>query len=127
MLDQDTMKRLGEDPDGLVTYEYIANHINLLDNDEMTQLVDNMTSVDHTGQFVVSAARYLYATDPVTYAAPINALVAAAIDKDREHRYIGSLLEAMYGHDYRERADELSAADDNFRRIYKRLYGNHAI
>lgn len=127
MLDQDTMKRLGEDPDGLVTYEYIANHINLLDNDEMTQLVDNMTAVDHTGQFVVSAARYFYATDPVTYAAPINALVAAAIDKDRERRYIGSLLEAMYGHDYRERADELSAADDNFRRIYKRLYGNHAI
>lgn len=127
MLDQDTMKRLGEDPDGLVTYEYIANHINLLDNDEMTQLVDNMTAVDHTGQFVVSAARYLYATDPATYAAPINALVAAAIDKDRERRYIGSLLEAMYGHDYRERADELSAADDNFRRIYKRLYGNHAI
>jgi len=121
------MKRLGEDPDGLVTYEYIANHINLLDNDEMAQLVDNMTAVDRTGQFVVSAARYLYATDPVTYAAPINALVAAAIDKDREHRYIGSLLEAMYGHDYRERADELSGADDNFRRIYKRLYGNHAI
>lgn len=127
MLDQETMKRLGADPDGLVTYEYIANHINLLDSDEMTQLVDNMIAVDLTGQFAVSAARYLYATDAEAYATPINTLVAAAIDKDRERRYIGSLLEAIYGHDYRERADVLSAADDNFRRIYKRLYGNHAI
>ncbi len=33
----------------------------------------------------------------------------------------------MYGPDYADRADELSAADNNFRRIYKRLYPNSVI
>lgn len=127
MIDSETMKRLAADPDGLVTYEYIANHINQLDNDEMAQLVDNMIAVDLSGQFVVSAAKYLHASDPQAYAPAVNRLVAAAIGKDREHRYIGSLLEAIYGPDYRQNADALSADDDNFRRIYKRLFNADTI
>jgi hypothetical protein len=31
-------------------------------------------------------------------------------------------MEQFYGADYAGRAAELSAADNNFRRIYKRLY-----
>lgn len=118
------MKSLAADPDGLLTYEYIANHINELSPDDMTALADNMIQVDRNGQFVVSAARYLSATDRELFAEPIARLIAAAIEKDRERRYLGDLLQAIYGPDYAERAGELSAADDNFRRIYKRLYSN---
>jgi len=63
MIADDIMKSLAADPDGLLTYEYIANHINELSPDDMTALADNMIQVDRNGQFVVSAARYLSATD----------------------------------------------------------------
>ena len=43
-------------------------------------------------------------------------------DKDRERVYIGSLLTDIWGPDYMDKASELAAADNNFRRIYKRLY-----
>lgn len=113
-------KLLGKDPDGLLTYEYLANHISEID-EVIDDIVDNMIAVDHTGQFLVSAARYLFAIDKDTYRAPVSKLIASAIEKDRERRYIGDLL-TMWGQDYEENAAELSAADDNFRRIYKRLY-----
>ena len=115
------MKRLQSDPDGLLTYEYIANHIDGCMED-MDALVDNMARVDLTGQFVISAARYLFAIDPETFAGPIDRLVNLGIEKDRERRYLGALMEQFYGADYADRASELSASDDNFRRIYKRLY-----
>lgn len=82
----------------------------------------NMITVDKTGQFVASAARYLFAIDGEKYAHVINKLIAAAIDKDRERRYLGDLMQAIYGEDYASRADQLNVTDDNFRRIYKRLY-----
>ena len=44
------------------------------------------------------------------------------IDKDRERKYIGSLLEALWGADYHDNADKLRETDDNFRRIYKRMF-----
>lgn len=66
-MEQDLKKRLSLDPDGLLTYEYIANHIGECDN-IMGELVDNMILVDPTGQFMVSAARYLYAINPEAYA-----------------------------------------------------------
>lgn len=119
-MDQETRKQLAKDPDGLLTYEYIANHIGNCDND-MDELVDNMIAVDTTGQFMVSAARYLGAIDAAKYAPHINRLVATAIDKDRERRYIGDLLQSLWGNDYEERAATLSLTDDNFRRIYKRM------
>ncbi|MDE6377626.1 MAG: hypothetical protein K2K72_02665 [Duncaniella sp.] len=120
-MDQDLKKQLAADPDGLLTYEYIANNIGLCD-EIMDELVDNMILVDSTGQFVVSAARYLHAIDHDLYASAIDRLVATAIEKDREHRYLPTLIESLYGADYAERAEQLSATDNNFRRIYKRLY-----
>ena len=120
-MDQETRKHLGKDPDGLLTYEYIANHIGLCD-DDMPLLVDNMIAVDSTGQFMVSAARYLGAIDAVKYQESIGRLVAMAIERDRERRYIGDLLTSLWGPDYLERAEALSSSDDNFRRIFKRIH-----
>ena len=53
--------------------------------------------------------------------------MAAAIEKDRERAYIGQLLAELWGEDYAEHADEISARDDNFRRIYKRLFPSSAL
>ena len=121
MIDDAIKKRLETDADGLATYEYIANHIDDCAAD-MDFLIDNMNRVDLTGQFVISAARYLYAIDSESFAAAIDRLINLGIEKDREHRYIGALMEQFYGADYTDRAAELSASDNNFRRIYKRLY-----
>jgi uncharacterized membrane-anchored protein YjiN (DUF445 family) len=120
-MNEDKIKELRKDPDGLLTYEYIANNIDVC-FDDIDLLVDNMINVDTTGQFLVSAARYLNAIDPEKFHAAIDRLVAAAIDKDRERRYIGDLLESLYGADYQQRAEQLSQTDNNFRRIYKRLF-----
>lgn len=120
-MDEELKKHLGKDPDGLLTYEYIANNIDGIDP-VLPDLVDNMINVDPNGQFCVSAARYLHAIDPQRYGASVDRLIAAAIDKDRERAYISQLLPDIWGADYKERAEELSAADNNFRRIYKRIY-----
>lgn len=119
-MEQELKKQLLQDPDGLLTYEYIANHIGQCD-DIMPELVDNMILVDKTGQFVASAARYLNAIDPEGYHDHISRLVGAVIEKDREHQFLSNLVESLYGADYAERAAELSETDDNFRRIYKRI------
>ncbi len=126
MIDENLKKQLDADPDGLATYEYIANHIENC-ADDMDALIDNMARVDLTGQFTISAARYLHAIDAEGFAPHIDRLVALGIDKDRERRYLGALLEQFYGADYAEKAAELSAADNNFRRIYKRLFPQSAI
>jgi hypothetical protein len=115
------LKTLSTDPDGLLTYEYIANNIGKCD-DDLDRLVDNLRKVDLTGQFMASAARYLNAIDAERYGEAVRNLVAATIDRDREHRYIGDLMQSLYGENYAERAAELSATDNNFRRMYKRLY-----
>lgn len=52
----------------------------------------------------------------------IDKLVKGAIDRDKERRYIGDLLESLWGKDYAERAQSLISSDDNFRRIYKRVF-----
>lgn len=120
-MDENLKKQLSKDPDGLLTYEYIANNISTVD-DIMLELADNIINVDLTGQFVVSAARYLNAIDKEKYAESIDRLVKAAIEKDRERKYLGDLAVSIWGADYKEHADELAAKDDNFRRIYKRLF-----
>ena len=119
-MDKDLKKDLLQDPDGLLTYEYIANNIDNCD-DIIDELVDNMILVDTTGQFLASAARYLNAIDPERYSICISRLTSSAIDKDRERRYLPALAKALWGHDYEVRAEELKASDDNFRRIYKRI------
>ena len=99
----------------------LANNMGSIDND-LPALVDNMILKDRTGQFVVSTARYLNAIDRDKYAPSIDLLVKAAIAKDRDHVYLAYLASSLWGSDYKEHAAELSAKDDNFRRIFKRLY-----
>ena len=125
-MDDSLKKQLCEDETGLTTYEYIANNIDTID-DDLPELVANIINVDLNGQFVVSTARYLYAIDSERYAQSIDALVKAAIEKDREHKYLGDLIAGIYGADYKEHASELSRTDDNFRRIYKRLYPSNGL
>lgn len=118
---------LRQDPDGLLTYEYIANHIGECGPDELDALIENMVIVDRSGQFLASAARYLHAIDPETFSNGIRRLVAATIDRDREHKYLSDLVLGLYGEDYASRAEQLCACDDNFRRIYKRLFPTNVI
>ena len=120
MIEVDVKNKLGKDPDGLLTYEYIANNVDSCDED-MDFLVANMIKVDLSGQFVASAARYLYAIDAERYGKYISQLIASVIEKDREHRYLPDLIQGIWGEDYAQRVEELNK-DDNFRRIYKRLY-----
>ncbi len=122
-MNQDDAKRLKGDPDGLLTYEYLANNIESCD-DDLDALAENLVRVDLNGQFTASAAKYLHAIDKEKYAGAIAVLVAATIDKDREHRYLSDLLSSLYGTDFMSRSKELSATDNNFRRIFKRLYPN---
>ena len=126
-INENDIQALRRDRDGLLTYEYLANHIDDLRPDDLDLLVDNMITVDRSGQFLAIAARYLHAIDADDYASAISRLVAATIDKDREHRYLPDVLNSLYGPDYHSRVAELSANDNNFRRIYKRLFPNSVI
>lgn len=121
ILMDETIKYLCKDSDGMLTYEYIANHIGDCDN-IMEDLIENMKRADSTGQFVASTARFLAAVDASRFRKYIDMLIEATIDKDRERRYLGSLLKGIWGEDFQERANELRETDDNFRRIYKRIY-----
>ena len=107
---EDDKKRLRLDPDGLLSYAFLANNMG------------SCTPEDLTGQFLASAARYLHAIDPDGFEEQVRTLVAATIDKDREHKYLPELMTSLYGADCLERREQLCASDDNFRRIYKRLY-----
>ena len=112
--------------DGMAIYEYIVDNAES-DNLQMGDVIMKLKSVDTTGQFFASAARYLAALDRPRFEQWLGQLVECAIEKDRDRRYIGSLLEALWGADYKERAEELKVTDDNFRRIYKRLYESSVI
>ncbi len=125
-MNNDLKKILSSDTDGLLTYEYIANHMGACDND-MPALADNIIRVDLTGQITVSAALYLHATGPDKYKEIIDKLIAASLQKDRERKYIGDLLSGIWGEDYKSRVEELKQQSDNFRRIYKRVYANDVI
>lgn len=120
MIEEQAKKKIETDSNGLSTYSYIANNIDSCDED-MDFLVANMIKVDMTGQYVASAARYLYAINKEQYKSHISTLIASVIEKDREHRYLPDLIQGIWGDDYLQRAEELKS-DDNFRRIYKRLY-----
>ncbi|MCF0204008.1 MAG: hypothetical protein HUK12_01690 [Muribaculaceae bacterium] len=120
-MDTELKKKLSKDESGLLTYEYIANNMGAI-HAIMPELVQNIIDVDHTGQFVVSTARYLNAISKEKYAAEIDSLIKAAIEKDRERKYLGALVVDFWGSDYKEHVTELIASSDNFRRIYKRLY-----
>lgn len=119
-------KILSSDPDGMASYEYLVNNTDA-DTDTITRVADNIIKVDTTGQFVCSAARYLSAVDSRRYAPAIDRLLNSAIDKDRDHAYLPDLLTAIWGEDYAAHADELKETDDNFRRIYKRVFPSGAL
>lgn len=121
MTDQELKDKL-QRADGLGCYECLANNIATLTPEQTAMIADRMAAVDVSGQFMASATRYLHASDPERFAPAIKQLVEGVIDKDREHRYLGDILTALYGQNFEERAHELSATDNNFRRIYKRLY-----
>lgn len=110
----------------MATYDYIVNNVDTC-LDSMQELVENLKRVDISGQFLASTARFLSAVDRVKFAEWLTPLIEGAIEKDRERRYIGSLLQAIWGKDYMEHVDELKAQDDNFRRIYKRVYPGNSI
>lgn len=120
------LKSLTEDKDGMATYDYIVNNVDTC-LDSMSELVENLKRVDISGQFLASTARFLCAVDREKFAEWLTPLIEGAIEKDRERRYIGSLLQAIWGKDYMEHVDELKAKDDNFRRIYKRVYPGNSI
>lgn len=125
-MNQSDIKTLESDTDGLKTYEYLANNIDNPDLD-MDYVISRLRDLDLTGQFLASAARYLHAIDHDRFESAIRLMVSLTIDRDRERRYIGDLLTSLYGPDYARHADELSAKDNNFRRMYKRLYSNSAL
>lgn len=125
MTDEDK-KRLAADTDGLAAYEYIANHIEE-GLEDIDAVIEYMQQSDSTGQIMASTAKYLHAIDHKKFEKQINALVEATIDKDREHRYLADILNGIYGPDYEERVPELTQTDNNFRRIYKRIYPNTPI
>ncbi len=122
----ETLKSLTGDTDGMATYDYIVNNVDTC-LDSMPELVENLRRADISGQFLASTARFLCAVDREKFSGWITPLVEGAIEKDRERRYIGSLLKAIWGADYMERAEQLKETDDNFRRIFKRIYPSGSI
>lgn len=126
MTEEDIKKLRQADQDGLLTYEYIANNVNNLDED-MPVLVEVLADIDRTGQFTASAARFLKAMDAERYARAIERLVAVTIDHDREHNYLPELMQCIYGSVSPQDAVELCSKDNNFRRMYKRLYADTAM
>lgn len=106
---------------GMAIYEYIVNNVETC-RDQLDSLILELKQNDRTGQFLASSARFLAAVDKENFGEYIPVLIEAAIEKDRERRYIGELLKAIWGPDYNERADELRERDDVFRRLYKRVY-----
>lgn len=126
MTEKEIKELQDRDTDGLLIYEYMANNIGRIDED-MPALCEILCTDDRTGQFTASAARFLHAVDAETYAASVKRLVSSTIDRDRERRYLPELMESIYGPVDALDVAEMSAADNNFRRLYKRLYADTAM
>lgn len=124
---KDDLTKLQNNPDGLKAYEYLVNNLDTLTPDVLDQIVDIIITADPTGQYLTSSSRFLNAIDSQAYAPQVKRMVALVIDRDREHRYIPDLIEALYGPDYKENASQLATDDNNFRRMYKRLYPEGAL
>lgn len=121
MSDNDTKNALADECRGMEIYEYIVN--NPVDcRDRLDSLIMELRRHDASGQFLASTARFLAAVDKEGFAEYLPSLIESAMEKDRERRYIGQLLEAIWGKDYKENAGQLRESDDVFRRLYKRVY-----
>ncbi len=55
MMTTEQQRALAADPDGLATYEFIANNIEVLTQEDIELLASNMIQVDVSGQFCTSA------------------------------------------------------------------------
>lgn len=119
-MDENTVKTLSADSTGMLCYEYLVNNVEQ-NRECLDFLVETIKHADISGQFTASSAIFLAAVDRRGFASAISDLVAATITKDREHKYLTQLAAAIWGSDFADRAEVLST-DDNFRRIYKRLY-----
>lgn len=108
---------------GMELYEYIVDHTETID-EELGELIARLRDTDVSGQFFASTARYLAAVDRQRFDPWIGSLVEGAIEKDREHRYIGSLLKALWGEDYMADAEYLCKTDNNFRRVFRRIHND---
>ncbi|MBD5205434.1 MAG: hypothetical protein HDS71_02065 [Bacteroidales bacterium] len=106
---------------GLEAYQLIVDNCETC-GDELSEYVARLRSVDNSGQFLTSAAIYLAALDRDKFNPWLTPIIEGAIEKDRERRYIGSLLQAIWGEDFMDNVEKLSETDNNFRRIYKRIY-----
>lgn len=120
------IKNCLKNADGLKTYEFIVNHLHELSNEQLTEVVNNLAQIDHTGQYLASGVRYMNGIDSFKYSHHIKHMTALTIDRDREHNFIGDLISNLYGADYYDRVTEFSD-DDNFRRMFKRLYPDGAL
>lgn len=107
-------------------YQYIVDHCETC-SDRLPELIEQLRDYDMSGQFFASTARYLAAVDRQHFEPWLATLIECAIEKDRERRYIGSLLTSIWGDDYEQNVDRLKAEDDNFRRIYKRLHPENQV
>lgn len=109
--------------DGMTIYQYIVDNCDTCQN-EMSELICRLKRADSNGQFLASTARFLAAVNREAFEPWLAPIIEGAIEKDRERKYIGSLLKAIWGEDYEQRAAELQQQDNNFRRIYKRIHHN---
>lgn len=107
--------------EGMEVYQYIVDNFETCE-DKMPELIERLHKVDITGQFFSSSAIFLSAVDRPKYEKWLAPLIDGAIEKDREHKYLSSLLTSIWGEDYESRADELKDTDNNFRRVYKRIH-----
>lgn len=120
MSENSTQSPATDEGKGMEIYEYIVNNVEDC-RERLDSLIMEMKRADKSGQFLASTARFLAAVDREAFAEFLPQLIEGAIERDRERRYIGQLPEAIWGPNYKERAEELSATDDVFRRLYKRV------
>lgn len=125
-MDKKKFAEIESDSDGLKTYEYLVNHLNDLTDEELTEIIDKMARLDHSGQYLASGIKYMNGLDHDRYAQHIKRMTSSVIDRDREHKYIGDLISLLYGADYYDRVPDL-LDDNNFRRMYKRLFPDGAL
>lgn len=123
---KEQLKQIETGKDVLKTYEFLANHLFELEDDDLRKIVDVLDDADRSGQYLASGARYLNAIDNERFKDHIRRMTSLTIDRDREHKYIGELISALYGAEYFNRVEELSS-DSNFRRMYKRLFPEGAL
>lgn len=126
MTEKEIKELKDRDKDGLLIYECIANNAGQ-DDAYLPELCKALAEVDLSGQFTASAARFLHAVDSTGYADLVRPLVSATIDLDRERKYLGDLFQCLYGPVEDLDVAAMSAADNNFRRMYKRLFADTAM